>query len=177
MKYLLINKSNDRINLFGKIIYPKQEWIVTNIEAYKKLINSGLLKVIPQQVEVEVIKTAEEKMLEREQQNNTAIYMNIENELTEPIKESIKLEDKNKLLQDIKKYPYKDEILKALFHFYIDRTISSDDLKYIKSFYKEIGLTSLLSEKDLKQLDDIMNYEELIAMLLNTIYPKLIENS
>ena len=67
-----------------------------------------------------------------------------------------------------------DEIIQSLFHLFIDRSITDDDLKNIKEFYYRIHLLDNIPTNIKEQIDVASSYEELITILLNTIYPFLL---
>lgn len=67
-----------------------------------------------------------------------------------------------------------DEIIQSLFHLFIDRSITDDDLKNIKEFYYRIHLLDNIPTNIKEQIDVASSYEELITILLNTVYPFLL---
>ena len=67
-----------------------------------------------------------------------------------------------------------DEIIQSLFHLFIDRSITDDDLQNIKEFYYRIHLLDNIPTNIKEQIDVASSYEELITILLNTVYPFLL---
>ena len=67
-----------------------------------------------------------------------------------------------------------DEIIQSLFHLFIDRSITDDDLKNIKEFYYRIHLLDNIPTNIKEQINVASSYEELITILLNTVYPFLL---
>lgn len=65
------------------------------------------------------------------------------------------------------------DILESLFHFYIDRDISKQDLKNIKYFLINISEIKNIPEELKNDINNAQSYEELITVLLNNVYPYL----
>ena len=65
------------------------------------------------------------------------------------------------------------DILTSLFHFYIDRNISNQDLDNIKYFLINISEIKNISDSLKNDINNTQSYEELITVLLNNVYPYL----
>jgi hypothetical protein len=70
----------------------------------------------------------------------------------------------------------KNEIISSLFKLYLNENLDSSNLELLKWFYKNVSITSNIDSKILNLIDDIESSEELIEVLLNHIYPSLLEN-
>ena len=99
---------------------------------------------------------------------STNVQETIQNIFAEQLKSNI-----TNQFATLNKEKEKNEILQALFHFYLDKNISEQDLQYIKKFYSDIGPTRNMSDELKQELNNTTNYEELITVLLNSIYPTL----
>ena len=67
----------------------------------------------------------------------------------------------------------KDEIIESFFNLYFNKS-NQNDIKNIVFFYQKIGFTKNLNPELLELLNNVDNAEELTCVLLNTIYPALI---
>jgi len=65
------------------------------------------------------------------------------------------------------------DILTSLFHFYIDRELSEQDLINIKYFLINISEIKNIPDKLKNDINNTQSYEELITVLLNNVYPYL----
>ena len=68
----------------------------------------------------------------------------------------------------------KEKVIQSLFHFYLDRNISSTDLDNIKQFYNYIGITKNIPLNIQNNIEKSSSYEEFITILLNNVYPILL---
>lgn len=88
-------------------------------------------------------------------------------------------EIKNTELDEETKMKYldlKERLIPALFALQFNQQITDIQLEDLIWFYKNIGPTSNIDEETKSLLDDINSDEELIEVLLNHLYPKLIED-
>ena len=164
MRYIVKNISRDRINILGRIIQPKQEILTFNINPYRKMINEGFLTAEAENVELEV----RDKPVIQANEINTQDDAKELNNSSDNSKELNFINIANSSVD-------KEELLQSLFHFYIDRKLTKEDLDNVKQFYNIIGLTNNLSMKDKELFNKSSNYEELITVLLNNVYPYILD--
>jgi hypothetical protein len=69
----------------------------------------------------------------------------------------------------------KQKLIESFFNFYLVKDVSKENLDILKWFYKNIGFTSNISKNSLDLLDAVNNQEELTEILLNVIYPELLD--
>ena len=69
----------------------------------------------------------------------------------------------------------RQSIIEGFFNFYITNEVSEKDLKMLKWFYKNIGFTRGIKQSTLELLEDAEHYEDLAAVLLNNVYPELLD--
>ena len=178
MRYKIKNISRDRINILGRIIQPKQEILTFNIDPYRKMINEGFFTVETDDIELEIRQKPDiinqNNIVKTNELNNDYSYNNLNNEV-----DNTNNKNNNNELNFIKIATSnidKKELLQSLFHFYIDRELTEEDLNNVKQFYNEIGLINNISGKDKELFNNANNYEELITVLLNNIYPQIIKD-
>lgn len=101
---------------------------------------------------------------------NEKIYSSeLDNIIENKIKEQTKIEK-----EQIKKSKIDNkDILTSLFHFYIDRDISNQDLDNIKYFLINISEIKNIPDSLKNDINNTQSYEELITVLLNNVYPYL----
>lgn len=184
MLYIIKNISNDNI-VVGKISFrPGSEVKVQDLEPFKKMIEKGYLNVKDVQDNNDEIYKSYIKANMTEQQvaiksieEPVNIVAPMQEPIQEPIQESVQqkavsiLEVKDKVLNQA----IKENLMEAFFKFYIDKNVSDKDLKLIKWFYQNIGITSKVSTETLDLLENADHYEDLTAVLLNNVYPELLE--
>lgn len=68
----------------------------------------------------------------------------------------------------------KYQLMEGFFNFYLDKSVSKENLDLLKWFYKNVGFTSKISDETLNLLDEVKEQEELVEVLLNNIYPELL---
>lgn len=71
----------------------------------------------------------------------------------------------------------KKNLIDSLFKLYLHQELSNDDLNVLKQFYKKMGFTRNIKPEILSLLDNVKNSEEFIEILLNNVYPELIDNN
>lgn len=86
------------------------------------------------------------------------------------ILEASEVKEKNFIEDEVKQ-----KLIESFFNFYLVKDVSKEDLDILKWFYKNIGFTSNISKNSLDLLDTVNNQEELIEILLNVIYPELLD--
>ena len=168
----LLNQIND---------LQQQNEELKNKEPIEKIIEKPVEKVIEKIIEKpkvieKIIEKPVEKIIEK------IVEKPVERIIEKPViieKEKIVEKQANFNLQDsfnnIVNLYDKDKVIEALFHMFIDRNVDDNDLRLIKTFYKHIGITKLITDEKLQLIEDAENYEELIAVLLNTVYPCLFQ--
>lgn len=67
-----------------------------------------------------------------------------------------------------------NNIIQSLFKLFIDRQITDTDLDNIKQFYQRIHILDNIDKSILNQIQFAHSYEELITILLNSVYPALL---
>lgn len=90
-------------------------------------------------------------------------------------KNIINTTETQKLSQPFIEDEKKSKLIESFFNFYLNKDISKEDLNLLKWFYKNVGFTSVISQETLILLDGVQNQEELIEVLLNNIYPELLD--
>ena len=183
MRYKIKNISRDRINILGRIIQPKQEILTFNIDPYRKMINEGFFTVETDDIELEIrqkpdIINQNDIVKTNELNNDYSFDNNNYNNLNNEVDNTNNKNNNNELnfIKIATSNIDKKELLQSLFHFYIDRELTEEDLNNVKQFYNEIGLINNISGKDKELFNNANNYEELITVLLNNIYPQIIKD-
>lgn len=175
MLYIIKNVSNDNI-VVGKISFqPGSEVKTQELEPFKKMIEKGYLKVKDvQDNNDEIYKNyIKANTIEPVETVVTAqsIEVPIESEPVIPQRTISILEVKDQVLNQA----IKENLMEAFFKFFIDRNVTDKDLKLIKWFYQNVGITSKVSAETLDLLENAEHYEDLTAVLLNNVYPELLE--
>ena len=147
MLYIVTNVSNDNIIIGKGILKPQKEMETYNLEPYKKLIETGKVTV------------------REDYSASDRIYQNIVN--TNKPNESEKI--------DFIKENLKQNLMEALFNFYLKNEISEKDLPLLKWFYKEVALTNKVKKETLNLLNFVDNADEFLEVLLNNVYPDLLD--
>lgn len=82
----------------------------------------------------------------------------------------IKEQDKEKFIDS----NMKNELIESFFNYHLNKT-TKKDIEILKWFYKKIGFTKDINLEVLNLLDDVNNEEEFTEVLLNNIYPELLD--
>lgn len=69
----------------------------------------------------------------------------------------------------------KNELIEIIFKFHTSKELSQDELKKLIWFYTTIHPINHLGDSVKNDMDYINNHEELIEILINQMYPKLID--
>jgi len=143
--YIIKNVSKDNI-VVGKIsMRPDSEIQVNDIEPYVKMIKTGYLSV---------------KDISNNSQNNKNLkFIKKQNDIT------------NKFIDNT----MKKNVMESFFNFYLSKDVSEKDLEILKWFYTNIGFTKDIKKSTLELLENAEHYEDLAVVLLNNIYPELLE--
>lgn len=80
-------------------------------------------------------------------------------------------EDEKKEILDLK-----ERVMSAFFALHFNQQLSQNQLNDLKWFFKTVGPTSQLDNETKNLIDDVNSDEELIEVLLNHLYPELINN-
>lgn len=70
----------------------------------------------------------------------------------------------------------KEELIEIMFKFHTCSELTQNELKKLMWFYKTIHPINNLDKSVKDDMDNINNHEELIEILINQIYPLLIDN-
>lgn len=70
-----------------------------------------------------------------------------------------------------------NDIIQSLFKLFIDRQIDDTDLNNIKTFYQQIHILDNISIDTKQQIINATSYEDLITVLLNSVYPTLLQST
>ena len=68
------------------------------------------------------------------------------------------------------------DIIECFFKFYINMPMSDNELIQMKTFYKEVLFAEIMDNKILTLINNVSNRDEMVEILLNYIYPKLISS-
>lgn len=68
----------------------------------------------------------------------------------------------------------KEDLIEIFFKFHTNVQLDSVELKKLVWFYKNVSPISLLPNHIISDLDEVRDNEELIEILINHIYPELI---
>lgn len=147
MFYVIKNISSEDIPIGHGILKSGKSMITFNLQSINEWINNGCVTV--------------QKFNESNNDNHNV--NNIDLTHTNQVESSF-----------IKNYLY-ENLIESFFKFYFNQDMQSDDLQIIKWFYKNIGFTSKIKHETLKLIDDVQSKEELIEVLLNNVYPELLE--
>ncbi|MFW6015070.1 MAG: hypothetical protein ACOCRK_01380 [bacterium] len=163
MSYEIKNISNIELDVSinkekEKILIPGHTTYVDNIQPLKKLLNLKYIKVI----------NCNDNDNDNDNDNNND---NINN--TNIVNKTIN--NKNNIdlfFQDSIKIKLKELLFNFIFN---EENTSSSDLQLLKWFYKKVSFTRNISDETIKLIDEANNQEELMEILLNHIYPELID--
>ena len=167
-----INNYNINKKIIGDITnkYPLKTDIIKNDAIKNDLLEDDYIKDDNTNID-EQKNNIEQFLINKLDLIQEQINENINNKIDKILKEELisnkQLVNENIIIQN---KIDNQEILNSLFHFYIDRNISSKDLENIKYFLITISEIKNIPN-ELKQ--QINSYEELITVLLNNIYPYL----
>lgn len=169
MLYIIKNISSDNIVVGRTVLQPGSETKTHDLEPFKKMVEKGYLKVKDvrdnnEEIYNNYVKTTV-SISSIEQPTQEVIIPEI-NATKLPV-----MEIKDKFVND----SIRQNIMEGFFNFYISREVSEKDLKFLKWFYKNIGFTNKVKPITLDLLEDVDNYEDLAAVLLNNVYPELLE--
>lgn len=170
MQYTIKNVSTNNV-VIGKIsLKPNIEMKVENLEPLKKVIDMGYIAV------VDVINN-NQKIYQNFVKKNTSLSEETVVKAQEVITENItKQKVATETIQDVfVKNKLKKNLIEGFFNYYLTKEISNNDLETLKWFYKNIGFTRNIKQEVLELIDGVSNSEELTEVLLNHIYPELLE--
>lgn len=68
-----------------------------------------------------------------------------------------------------------ERIMEAFFAYHLQRELTESQLNDMIWFYRNVGPTSELNEEVKALLNDVTDVEELVTVLLNHLYPALIQ--
>ena len=154
MLYVVTNISDVEIPIGKGFLKPGKEMETFNLEPFKKLIETGVVKareceyIIPKEIIEDIKISTEEKQLVKPESENQVDF----------IKENLK-----------------HDLVESCFNLYLHRDLSEKDLRLLKWFYKNIALTNKVKPMTLSLLDSVENYDDFIEVLLNNVYPELFE--
>jgi hypothetical protein len=142
---------------------------VENLENLKKVIDMGYIAVVDALDNNQAIyqKFINKTLPTPEQTIIKAQEVIIENTIPKFIPEVIQ----DTFIKD----KLKQNIMEGFFSYYLTKDVSDNDLEMLKWFYKNIGFTSQISQEVLDLIDGASNSEELTEVLLNHVYPELLE--
>jgi hypothetical protein len=151
--YIVKNISDNNIVIGKGVLKPGKEMRTFNLEPFKKMIDSGFI----------TIEEAKEDIYQAYLNNN----QNTRQVQPEPNKVTVN----NDFVRD----NIKQNLVESFFNLYLNKDVSDKELKMLKWFYKNIGFTNKISRETLTLLDEIETGEELIEVLINNIYPELLD--
>ena len=145
--FLIKNISNNKIILDSKTLYPNDEYKTSDLKSLSKAIDLDY-------IEITKIKD-----------HNDTIYENYLNKN----KNRLKLVENKFINNDLK-----DKLVESFFNYHFNE-FNEESIRLIKWFYKQVGFTKDIENEILNLIDDVENYEELTEVLLNNIYPSLLD--
>ncbi|AEO93423.1 gp163 [Bacillus phage G] len=141
------NVSNNNIIIFNKILEPGKS---TNI-------NRVQLDEIEDLINSEQLKIEprQNKKVEKPKMETAAIVNEI---------------DKEQFLE------VKERLIPAFFSLHLNESLTKEQLKDLIWFFKNVGPTSQLEDEVKSLMNDVASGEELVEVLLNNLYPELINS-
>ena len=153
MLYIIKNVSENNIVIGKGVLKPNKEMRTYNLKPFQKMIDSGY-------VELEIV----QENVYQKQLNNNQDTSQIE-------QNGNKTDIKNNFIKE----NLKQNLIESFFNLYLTKDVSDKDLKLLKWFYKNINYTQGIKSHTLNLLDEVENGEELIEILINHIYPELLD--
>lgn len=155
-------------------VVTTQEVVIIEEEPKNETISQELINDLVEQKLVTVANSQEEKLNSLINEKIDSLQQQINNHVQLTTKQNeILHDDLNQIKENLQSSNKKaqSEILSSLFHFYIDKKLSEQDLENVKYFFINISDLKTIPQTLKDEIQNTLTYEELITILLNSVYP------